>query len=124
MTPGGAPKSERKKGMTDQNEGPYDGQNWPTHSISVWIENDSRFFDTACNYAKLDETGEEVRAYLTRLLFDRTSLSAEERRRLTCDAVRLLDEVSGALADHDDTLSVLEAFGQVNWQYVRLGLTA
>lgn len=105
--------------MTARTEGPYDGQNWPTHSISVWIENDSIFVDTALNYAKMDETGYGLRKYVYRLLFDRNALALQERHRLTRDAVRTLDAVVGELGLDGEGVTALEAFGTVNWKYVR-----
>jgi hypothetical protein len=105
-------------------EGVYDGQNWPTHSIAVWVENDVRFAETARNYARLDETGAELRGYMHRLLFDRGALASEERRRLTRDSVRTLDAVVGELPDGGDGASPQEAFDTVNWQYVCAELLA
>lgn len=108
--------------MTRQIDGPYDGQNWPTHHLALWIANDGTFADTASNYAKLDETGEELRAYVERLLFDRNSLAVPERRHLTRDNARTLDMVMDGLADEDENSSARHAFAQVNWQHVRAEL--
>ncbi|MFE0472715.1 hypothetical protein ACFW2V_13970 [Streptomyces sp. NPDC058947] len=105
--------------MARQTDGPYDGQNWPTHHLALWIANDGTFTDTASNYAKLDENGEELRKYMQRLLFDRSSLAEPEQRRLTRDDVRTLNMVTGDLAQDDENLSARKAFDKVNWRHVR-----
>lgn len=102
----------------------YDGQNWATHSIAVWIANDESFYDTAANYAKLDETGEELRGYLTRLLFRRHELAYPELRRLTRDDLHTLGLVVGVggLVQEGDPTPTREAFATVDWGYVRAEL--
>lgn len=108
--------------MTTAEEGPYDGQNWPTHSVVVWIMNDAQFYETAVNYARLDEDGAELRGHLTRLLFDRDLLAEQEWRRLTPDNRRTLDLVVGSLSPEKGLRSQREAFGTVNWKYVQAAL--
>jgi hypothetical protein len=102
----------------------YNGTSWATHSVSLWIENDSSFYDTACNFAKLDDTGQELRGYVFRLLFDRDALAYEERKRLTRDDVHTLRLVVGDLTAESDDTPAREAFDKVDWARVRADLLA
>jgi hypothetical protein len=101
----------------------YEGQNWATHSVEVWITNDSTFFYTAQNYARYDETGEQLGQYIDRLLFARPELPAEERRRITRDDAHTLKLVAGDLTRDDDTTPAREALKRVNWKYIAASLT-
>lgn len=103
--------------------GPYDGQNWATHSVLVWVENDSSFVDTARSYARFDETGEQLGQYIDRLLFDRSALAPKERNRITADNARTLKLVAGDLTQEGDDTPAREALKRVNWRYIAAQLT-
>lgn len=101
----------------------YDGQNWVTHSIEVWIMNDSTFFYTAQNYARFDETGTQLGEYVDRLLFDRAALPGEERRRITRDDAHTLSLVAADLTQEGDGTPAREALKRVNWKHIAACLT-
>jgi hypothetical protein len=101
---------------------PYDGQDWATHGVSVWITNDGSFYDTACNFAKMDETGSQLRDYLFRLLFARESLADQERKRLTADDMHTLRLVVADLDDNQHGATAREMFDRVNWAEIRSDL--
>lgn len=103
-------------------ENAYGGQNWATHSVAVWIENDGSFADTALNYARMDNTGGQLGDYIGRLLFDRDALAYEERRRLTRDDVHNLGLVADDLTQDGDDTPAREALKRVNWEYVAAAL--
>ncbi|MFJ4902949.1 hypothetical protein [Streptomyces sp. NPDC088727] len=101
----------------------YNGTNWPTHTVDVWIQNDGKFLDTASNYAKIDETGAQLRDYLHRLLFNRSGLACEELRRITGDDRHTLGLVADSLTrDTDDTDTAQQAFARIDWEYLRASL--
>ncbi|MFE0490112.1 hypothetical protein [Streptomyces griseoaurantiacus] len=101
----------------------YDGTNWATYSVEVWITNDSSFFDTAQNYARFDETGEQLAQYVDRLLFDRAALAPEERRRITRDDVHTLKLVAGDLTRDGDSTPAREALKRADWKRIGASLT-
>lgn len=100
------------------NEGPYDGTNWSTHAIITWLVSDATFVDTARNYAKLDETGTSLAAYLFSLLFNRRDLSPEEQRRITRDTAHTLDMVRDSLNQDGAEPHPRWAFRAANWPYI------
>lgn len=110
------PRRVESSGQDLSSETGYDEQNWATHSIRVWIENDSSFNGIALELVRNDETGLELRDYLHRLLFARASLAYLERRDLTRADLGTLRLVAG------ETTPAHEVFDTINWKYVRASL--
>lgn len=105
-------------------EDAYDGTNWPTHSLSASILNNSKIIENARNYARMDATGAEVRDYLYLLLFERGSLVTEERRRLTLTDAHDLDNARDDLGREIDGTTPRQGFERIDWKRVAADLLA
>jgi hypothetical protein len=95
--------------------GPYDGQNFATHSIAVWIISDGTFIEDARNAARAGET--ELRDHLRPLIFGPMAhRSADDRHTFTV--------IREGLSDAADGGEPSEGFDKINWEYVRAALLA
>lgn len=117
------PRRVKSSSQDLDSETGYDGTNWPTHSVELWIMNDSSFIDTARNYARFDETGEQLGKYISRLLVARHELVGEELKRITRDDLHTLTLVAGDLTRENDSTPAAEALKQVDWKWIARSLT-
>ncbi|WP_428957866.1 hypothetical protein [Streptomyces sp. cg35] len=102
----------------------YDGTNWPTHAVELWIMNDGKFIDTARNFARFDESGKQLAEYITRLLTDRDALPVEERRRITLDDTHTLGLVADDLTRQGSgSATTTEALASIDWTRIAGTLT-
>jgi hypothetical protein len=120
-----APQPRRVESSSQDltSETAWDGTNYPTHMVEVWIMNDGKFIDIARNFARFDETGKQLGEYLGRVLFDRRALPAEERRWITRDTAHTLDLVAGDLTQDGDDTPAREALKRVDWKRIASSLT-
>ena len=95
--------------------GPYDGQNFATHSVAAWITADGKFIEAARNAARAGET--ELRDHLRPLIFGpMTNRSTDDRHTFSL--------IRDSLSDAADGKEATEGFDLINWAYVRAGLLA
>jgi hypothetical protein len=95
--------------------GPYDGQNFATHSVAVWITNDGTFIEDARNAARAGE--DELRDHLRPVVFGpRAHRSADDRHTIAL--------IRDSLSEAADGRDASEGFDAINWAYVRAELLA
>lgn len=95
--------------------GPYDGQNYATHSVAVWITSDGKFIEDARNAARAGET--ELRDHLRPVIFGpRAHRSADDRHTIAL--------IRDGLSEAADSGEAADGFDAINWAYVRASLLA
>ncbi|MGW1436783.1 hypothetical protein ACWD7M_16230 [Streptomyces griseus] len=99
----------------------YNGTNWPTHTVDVWLQNDGKVIEDATNHARV--SADSLSDYVGKLLFDVHGLPSIARERLTqTDAHTFANVREGLVRDIDGTGTAQEAFKRIDWEYVRASL--
>ncbi|MDQ1041508.1 hypothetical protein QFZ75_008010 [Streptomyces sp. V3I8] len=115
-----APRSVESSSQDLDDETGYNGTNWPTHTIDVWINNDHKVYEDAVNHSRV--SADSLRDYVEKVLFDLYALPVDVRKRLTQTDAHGHANVRSSLAREDDATDPREAFTRVDWEYVRSSL--
>lgn len=98
----------------------YNGTNWPTYQVDLWLANDASVLEDATNHARMSP--ESLREYVETLLFNRGALPEVARKRLTRTNAHDFDNVRDSLAREIDGTTPRQAFDRIDWDYLRASL--